>query len=50
MKGKKRTRVTLFSHDLQVAAVHQILSLPGVHLPGDEAERERERERARENL
>ena len=23
MKGKKRTRVSLFSHDAEVAAVHQ---------------------------
>lgn len=33
----------LLSHDPQVAAVHQILSLAGVDFPGDEAGRGKER-------
>ena len=42
MKGEKRTRVCLLSHDPRVAAVHQIVSLAGVHFPGGEVEKERE--------
>lgn len=42
MKGEKRTRVSLLSHDPQVAAVHQTPSLAGVYFPGDEVGRERE--------
>lgn len=41
MKGEKRTRVCLLSHDPLVAAVHQ--SLAGEHFLGDEAGRGRER-------
>lgn len=33
-----------FSHDAQVAAVHQIPSLAGEHILGDEVERARESE------
>ena len=47
MKGKKRTRVNLLSHDPQVAAVHQILSPAGEHFPGDEVDGGSKRERER---